>query len=282
MPPDFELDFTPEPEPVDASFTLEPEEENLPAALSSTGLSTTPISLNLVPYEQTVALLTKEAKGITVSNAASQKVAISAAARNKKLYRDLEVARKRFVAPFNQHVKDINNLFKELQDPLSQNEATIKAEIGKYELKLELERRRQAAILREEQRKQQAALEAEARAQREEADRKAREAAEKLKSEQNEETREALKQEIAEETAAAQAPTPQAAPIVPEKAAMVRTSDGAGFTKFKWVCRIVDPDLVDRKYCEPSQKHLDEAVKGGVRNIPGCVIEEEAIPNIKI
>lgn len=271
----------PQGEIVDAEFFVEPEPGTLPTFPSPSGFDLAPVALSLIPYERHVALMVKEARGITVTDAESQKTAVSAESRNKKLYKALETARKNFVAPYNDHVKKINNLFKTLTDPLASNETLIKEVRGRFEYQLEMDRRRREAALREQQRQLQAKLDAEARAQREEAERKAREAAEKLKSEQDAATRAALEKEIEEETLAAAAPTPQA-PLMTEKQEVVRTAEGSSYTKFKWVCRVTEPDLVPRTYCEPHQKHLDDAVKGGVRQIPGCVIEEVAIPVTRV
>lgn len=274
--------MAPQGEVVDAEFFVEPEIGALPLIPSPSGFDLSPIALSLVPYERHVALMVKEARGIIVTDGESDKTALDAEGRNKKRWQELERARKNFVAPYNDHVKRINNLFKTLQDPLLSNEAMIKKERGNFALQEDLKRRQREAAEREERRRLQAKLEADAKKQREEADRKAKEAAEKLKSEQDEATRAALEQEIAEETAAANAPTPQVAPIVSEKPEVVRTAHGSSYTKFKWVCEIVEPNLVPRDCCEPSQKLLDAKVKGGVRNIPGCVIQEVAIPVTRV
>ena len=251
-----------------------PEVEDLPILSRDPGtFDLAPVAFSLEPYQKHVALMTQEARSITVTDTVSQEFAVSAESRNKKLYRDLETARKSFVAPYNDHVKKINNLFKTLTAPLGQNEAIIKAERGKYEYQLELERRRREAKAREEQRWLQAKLDAEAREQRLEAERKVREAEEKLKAENDEATRVALEKEIAEETAAAAAPTPQA-PLMTEAQKVVRTPEGSSYSKFSWKGRIVDPALVPRDLCSPDQKLIDAAVKGGVRSIPGCIVEE--------
>lgn len=268
---DFDLGVALDPQ----SAPLEPEimEDPLPAFPSPSGFDLAPVSLSLEPYQKHVALMTQEARGITVTDTASQKFAVSAESRNKKLFKDLEAARKAFVGPYNDHVKAINNIFKTLTDPLAQNEVAIKAARAKFEYQLELERRRREAEAREEQRRLQAKLDAEARVQREEAERKAREAAEKLKAEKDEATRIALAKEIEEETAAAAAPTPQA-PLMTEKQEVVRTAEGSSYSKFSWKGRIVEPDLVPRDLCSPDQKLIDAAVKGGIRNIPGVIVEE--------
>lgn len=276
---DFGAALQPKPESA-AALALEPEV--LPAIQTPNGFDIAPVALNLVPYEKHVALLVKQAKGVVVTDSESNKAAVSIESSNKLLYKKLETARKGFVAPYNEHVKKINNIFKTLTDPLLANEALIKKVRGDYDYQLLLERRAEEARLREEQRQLQARLNEEARQQREEADRKAREAAEKLKTEQDAAARAALEKTIEEETAAAEAPAPTVAPIVIEKPKVIRTAEGSSYTTFKWVCRVVDPDLVPRTYCEPFQKHLDDAVKGGIREISGCIIEEVAIPKTRV
>ncbi len=282
---DFDLGVAMEPqepkgEVVDAEFVVEGGPAPLPT-FSPSGFDLAPVSLTLEPYQKHVALMTQEARSITVTDTASQKFAVSAESRNKKLFKDLEAARKSFVSPYNDHVKAINNIFKTLTDPLAQNEMAIKAARAKFEYQLELERRRKEAEAREEQRRLQAKLDAEAREQRMEAERKAREALQKLEKEKDEATRIALAKEIEEETAAAAAPTPQA-PLMTEKQEVVRTAEGSSYTKFAWKCRVVEPDKVPREYCEPVQKLLDAAAKGGIRNIAGCVIEEIPIPVTRV
>jgi Asp-tRNA(Asn)/Glu-tRNA(Gln) amidotransferase A subunit family amidase len=218
-----------------------------------------------------------------VTDPESNKTAVCALGTNKKLLKQLEDARKSFVTPLNNHVKDINNLFKTLTCHLSANEDTLKREMGRYESAQAMERRRKEAQLREEQRRLQEQLDAEARAQREEAERKAQEAAEQLTTEEDEAARARLQQTIEEETeAAAQSVAPVIAPVVAEKPQMIRTSEGAAYTKMKWECRIINPDEVPRDCCEPSQKLLDARVKAGAREIPGCIIEEVPIIHVRV
>ena len=281
---DFDIDLGAAMDPqgpvVDAEFFVEGPAP-LPTFSPSGFDDLSPIALSLVPYARHVARMTQEAGGITVTDAASQKVAVSAESRNKKLFKDLEAARKRFVKPYNDRVSKINKIFKELTDPLASNEALIKQNRGNFEYQLELERRRREAEAREEQRKLQAKLDAEARVQRKEAERKVRDAEEKLCNEKDEAARVALAKEIEEETLAAAAPTPQA-PLMTEKQEVVRTAEGSSYTKFKWVCRIIDPDKVARQFCDPSEKKLADFVKGGGRQADGCVIEEVAIPVTRV
>ena len=258
-----------------AAMAVAPAEvEDLPILSRDPGtFDLSSVHLSLIPYQRHVELMSQEARSIIVVDTASQKFAVSAESRNKKLWKTLEQERKRILAPIQAHVKAIQNLFKTLQDPLASNETFIKGVRGRYEYQLELERRRREAKAREEQRWLQAKLDAEAREQRLEAERKVREAEEKLKAENDEATRVALEKEIAEETAAAAAPTPQA-PLMTEAQKVVRTPEGSSYSKFSWKGRIVDPALVPRDLCSPDQKLIDAAVKGGVRQISGCIVEE--------
>ena len=283
---DFEIDLgaaltpgEPQGPVVDAEFFVEG-----PAPLPTfpSGFDLAPVSLSLLPYQKHIALMTQEARSIVVTDGNSLAVAVDAVGRNKEKWKALETARKGFVEPYNAHVKKINNLFHALQDPLLSNEKIINTEQTKFGLLQKQERERREAEAREEQRRLQAQLDAEARAQREEAERKVREANEKLKAEKDEATRAALEKEIADETLAANIPTPQAAPIVIEKPEVVRTAHGSSYMKFKWVCRIIDPDKVARQFCDPSEKKLADFVKGGGRQADGCVIEEVAIPVTRV
>lgn len=266
-------------EVVDAEFFA--VEESLPV-FSAGKLSITPISLNLVPFEQEVVLYRAKANSIIINDIASLIEAVEVKNQSKLLKNKLEKMRVDARAPYLEHLKNIQNIFKILQDPLEECEDIINKKQGAYDHQLLLERRRKEAEAREEQRQRQAELDEEARVQRMEAERKAREAAEKLKSEQDVATMAALEKEIAEETAAAQAPSPQMAPIVAEKPEVIRTAHGSSWTQFKWVCRVVESDRVPREYCEPVQKLLDAATKGGIRQIDGCVIEEVAIPKTRV
>jgi len=266
-----------------AAMTVAPAEvEDLPILSRDPGtLDLSSVHLSLIPYQRHVELMTEEARSIIVVDTASQKFAVSAESRNKKLWKTLEQERKLILAPIQAHVKAIQNLFKTLQDPLASNETRIKEVRGRYEYQLELERRRREGALREEQRQLQAKLDAEARAQREEAERKAREAQEKLEKEKDEATRAALEKEIEDETLAAAAPTPQA-PLMTERQEIIRTPEGSSYTKFVWKFRIIDPDKVAREFCSPDDKKLAAFVKGGGRQADGIIIEEVAQPVTRV
>ena len=252
-----------------------------------------PVALSLVPYQNLVKLMVQEAKEITVTDAASNTKASEVVSRHLRIFKELRDAKERFKKPFTDHAGQISNLFDTLADELLKewtqggkkltrgSIVLIKQQMATYELALRLERQKEEARLREEQRKLQEKLNEESRLQREEAARKVREAEEKLKTEKDEAARALLEQTVAEETAAAAAPTPQAPPPVLESKSATRTSEGTSFAQFFWKCQVLDENLVPAEYCKPVQKLLDEAVKAGVRNIPGCLITQEPIIKVR-
>ena len=283
----FALDLETEPE------AMEPQMVEALSVPTTPKMDIQPVALSLVPYENLVKLMVQEAREITVTDAASNTKASAVLGRHTRVYKELEEAEKSFTKPYTDHVNQIRNIFRGLSDELLKEWTErgkkltrgsiilIKQQMATYELNLRLERQKEEARLREEQRKLQEKLNEESRLQREEAARKVREAEEKLKNEKDAEARALLEQTVAEETAAAAAPTPQAPPPVLESRSATRTSEGTSFAKFKWTCKIVDPAQVPREYCDPSQKLLDAAMKGGLRSIEGCVIEQEPIINVR-
>ncbi len=247
--------------------------ESFPALTTDTDLQ--PIALNLVPYQVLVAEITKQSKEIVVSDKDSKKTAVELRLLAHKKWKELEDLRTQIRKPLNDRLAEIQNIFKIIQDPLLEAIGVVKGQEGQYETKLELERRHIEAEKREAQRKLQEGIDAEAKRQRDDAAMIAQAAKDALAVEEDEETKARLQQTIEEETAAATAPTPVAPRVAGEKREITRTAEGISFTRFKWVARIINPDLVPRDCCEPSQKIINERVKAGERNIPGVEITEE-------
>ena len=241
-----------------------------------------PVALTLMPYIEVCRSMLNEADALTVTDEASYKTATSKAASNKKLLKDLEAARKAFGDPFRNHVTAINNLFKELTSYLTRADDTFRAKMEIFLKKQRLERQRKEAEQREAARQLQEKLDAEAKAQKEEAARIIEEAQAKLQTEEDPQARTTLERTITEETTVLETPAPIVPPVAIEKPAITRTAEGSSYTKDKWVCKIVTPELVPREYCEPVQKLLDAAVKGGVRHITGCEITEAIQVNIRV
>ena len=80
---------------------------------------------------------------------------------------------------------------------------------------------------------------------------------------------------------------PDALPPAPEvpvtpRSEKVIADHGTAKIEVVWVCNIIDPDKVPREYCMPDIDKLDKAVEAGVREIPGCKIEESFDQKIRL
>jgi len=234
----------------EAAFEPEPqviEPEVLPPKVSAgvpVKYDTRPVILSLIPFEEMCQWLGDQANAVVINDEKTYVQAVNYASDNKKLARDLEKARKEYVDPHVKFTREINNLFRRLTDRLDQNLKALKRKMADFNRAQEIERQRQEKLLREEQQKLQEKMDAEAK---------------ELETE-----------------------APQLPPVSVEMPKMVRAEKGAAYQKKKWKCRIEFPDLVPREYCDPSQKKLDEAVRGGLRKIPGCIIEEEIEMNVRV
>jgi hypothetical protein len=271
-----EIDFS-RPLSQDTLIAPPPEPEVVEAAVPTVApiFDLATVKLALAPYKSHIDKMMQKAKAIQVNDEISQVLAVEIGTSARKLKNQVENLRKSTVQPLNDHVRDVNNLAKSFIDPLDSAERDLKAKISTYQTQLRIEQQRREAAAREAARKQQERIDAEQRVIREEAARKAREAEEALKKETDEAARLALQRTIDEETEAANAPPQVAvAPVIPEIPRAVRANSGSAHQKKRWVCRIVDPAEVPRQYCAPIQTLLNEAVKSGMRNIAGCVIEE--------
>jgi|GEM_PF-1764097 len=175
---------------------------------------------------------------------------------------------------------DITNPIKSIQDHL-------KPKISKYaQTVAELERRKKEKEEKERQEKlqaesaKQAAIDAEnARIEREEAI--ALQA--KLDAEADAAGVERVEVEIPPELPPIEmtfVETP--AEVVAEKTEKVAIDGGTSTMKGEWKCEIIDEDLIPPQYRIPSQKLLDEAVKAGVREIPGTKIFEHFEPRVRV
>ena len=77
-------------------------------------------------------------------------------------------------------------------------------------------------------------------------------------------------------------------PIIPDTTVVTQKSEkividgGSAKIEAVWVCKIIDTITVPRQYCMPDQKLLDRAVESGIREIPGCLIEESFDPKVRL
>jgi len=253
------------------------------------GTNVRPTALSLVPYEEKVKILVARARELQVIDADSQKEATSLALQAKRIRLRVEGIKKSpTYLTADQFLKEIRHLCKALTDPLHHNvEQVCKDKLGAYDAKVKLERQRQEAVAREEARRMQAELDAETERQRQEAVAKARVAQEELERKEAEGSltdtdRTLLQQTVEEETSVAESiVAPQVVVQVTPPETVVRTEEGASFTKTRWVAKLVDEAAVERKYLVVDMKLVQKDVDSGVRSIPGFLIEQKTGVSIR-
>jgi len=171
--------------------------------------------------------------------------AVTILGKAKKLFKEMEAERKTVTAPLLNFKTGVDNHFKNYTTALTTVEYGIKGNLATYEARIEMERRQAEKAAQEETARLQAVLDKEAKKKGIEA--------------------------------------PQVVvPVVPPTPTTTRTEDGTASVIKKWKGHIVNPDLVPREYCEPSQKLVDQAVRAGVREIPGCEVKEEAEIRVRL
>lgn len=268
---------------MDFSQAAEQEKPEQTQAVTVTGnYDLKPVRKELASYEKGLVRMEKEAGALVVNSKDNQARAIEIAGGAKTLGKNLKKAMDTMIAPANDWLKTVRNLFRGHLDRLDAIEKRLKDKAGAFEVQERLAQQRKEAEAREEARKLQEKIDAEARAQREEAERKAREAAEKLKTEQDEAARAILQQTVEEETAAAQIQTPQVVvPVVTAAPTVTRTETGSGHMRMVWEIEVIDAAQVPDKYKVVDEKLIRADVKAGIREIPGVKIFEKPVMAIR-
>lgn len=202
------------------------------------------VKTGLAAYDAELDRMVAEAAALTVATDDDNNVAVIMAGTAKKLNRRIEDKRKEYVKAPNEYVKAVNGLAKSYQDRLAMIESGLKKKISQYQLRVELERRRQ-----------------------EEADRRAREE---------------LQAKVNAEAAALNVEAPVIAPAVaPELPKVTRTEAGTASQRKEWRFDVIDPAAVPRSFLMIDERAIRQAVKAGVREIPGVRVYEESITVIR-
>ena len=250
-------------------------------------LSLVAVKPQFAKYVERVDNMVSDAASIEITDEGSLKFAVALGGEAKKIAKAIEAKRKEVTAEASDFVDAVNGFCKIFTEKLVANtkktngdaiEVVLKNKITNYQSKLELERRKQEELARKAAAEFQAKLDAEAaeanRKAREEAERKAEEEARAKKASDAE--IEAARKAAAEEAAKHEVQAPQVPGIIiPKQETVTRTETGTSSHQVKsWKCFVERPELVPREYCAPDGRLLNNAVKMGIRDIPGCKIEE--------
>jgi hypothetical protein len=270
---------------IDLSVALhEKDAEILP---TGTVFSLTAVKPQFTKYVERVDGMIMDAAKIEIVDEGSLKFAVALGGEAKKIAKAIEAKRKEVTADASDFVDAVNGFCKIFTEKLVANtkksnvdaiEIVLKSKITAYQSRIELERRMQEEAARKAAAAFQAKLDAEAaeanRKALEEAERKAEEEARAKKA--SAEEIEAARKAAAEEAAKHEVVAPQVPDIIiPQQETVTRTESGTSSHQVKtWKCFVERPELVPREYCAPDGRLLNNAVKMGVRDIPGCRIEE--------
>ena len=181
-----------------------------------------------------------QAQAIDVKDEESLKIAVSLGGEAKKITKLITAQKDDVLSEAKGFVAAVGGFCKIITDKLANIDADLKKKISAYQTRIELDRRKQEELARK--------------------------------------ASEDLQKKINKEAKAAGVEAPQVpAPVIPKQENVTRTETGTSSYQAKvWKCYIESPDLVPREYCEPVSRLLNNAVKQGVREIPGCKIVEES------
>lgn len=251
------------------------------------GLSLEAVKPSFLQYIGEVDKMVAQANEIIIKDDDSLKFAVALGGQAKKIVKLIEAKEEEVTREAKDFTKSVSSFVKMFTEKLVANtkktntgsvEIVLKAKITDYQTKQEMARReaeaKAKAAAEELQKKLNAEAEEKNRIAREEAIRKAEEEARakaaseaEIEAARKKAEEEAKKKEI-------EAPT-VTAPVIPVNENVVRTETGSSAHQSKrWVCEITDASLVPREFCEPVMKLLNDAVKMGIREIPGCIIKE--------
>ena len=233
-------------------------------------------------------IMVARANRLVVDSDGSLKDATALGVDAKRIAKLIDAKRKDVIGPYSEFVSSVNNFCSGFTEKLVLNarktnpdsiEGVLKGKISAYQAKVELERRKREEAAKRAAAELQAKLDAEAA----EANRKAEEEARQKAAAEAQargagalETASLVQDAVAEAKANAIEAPSVPDPVVPQASGPVRAENGGtAYGATSWVCVVVDPALVPREFCAPVQKLLNDAVKQGVRTIPGCEIKEE-------
>jgi len=220
-------------------------------------VSRRPLTLDAVkpdfaPYLKRIEEMTADAKALDVSDEQSLKFAVSLGGESQKIVKAIEAQRKKVIQEPSEYIKAVNNFCKIFTEQLAQAGAVLKKKVSDFEYKRELDRRKQEEAARKAAKELQERL-----------DKEAAEATQKAKKE-NPEAKEI------------QAPVVQE-PVIPKESGVTRTETGTSAHQRKvWKAEVTDANQVPREFCMPDIKKINEAVRMGVREIPGVRIWEDS------
>ena len=197
---------------------------------------------NLKAMEINCKKLISEANALVIDTAEEKIEAANLSGELQELGKKVKKQCEDFLEPFKSVSTAINGVKKRIIDAATMAKNIVNQKIFQYKKQEEINQAKQQQIINEQ----------------------AKDLQEKLRVQANK-----LKIEVPK-VAAIKAPKP---------VTVIRGDSGASvYSRKGWKCDIITPEDVDREYCLPSQKLLNQAVKMGKRKLAGCRIYKDETP----
>lgn len=210
-----------------------------------------------------VTLFVEPCFQMTVTSPEESAKALAVGKEVKALLKKVEERRTELVKPHNETVKTINSYAKQISEPLLQAEAHFKKHLVEWEKVLEKKRQEEFKKAEEARKKAEAEAQAKLKAQQEEAE------AISMFMEQKDVKRQEIVMQAEAERTVAQAEKDHSA-----QAKEIASNKVSGARR-RLVHRVIDASKVPREFLIVDDSLIRKAIKDGVKEIPGVVIEEE-------
>jgi len=217
------------------------KKEKVTYLTKSAGLppSIKPLQEELEQYKPKLAELEKQAKELKVKDQETLQLSIDGAATAKGMIKALNGRKEVFTGPHREYINQVNNAVKFFTEAFKRIADEYSEKGGEYQYQIELAESRQ---------------------------RKAIDAA-------NKKLQEDLNKQAEKDGVKAPVVTPVK---VPPRETVIHTAGGhSQHLRKEWKGEIEDPEKVPREYCIPDQKLINQAIRMGVREIPGVKIFEK-------
>jgi len=197
---------------------------------------------DLEAMENACTSLVNEASALEIKTKAQNMEAVNISGKLQELGKEVAKKCSDFLAPYKKVTSSINGPKKRITDAATQAKSIVNQKIFQYKKQEEIEQAKQQKLIDDASKKLQESLNKQA-------------------------------EEIGIEA-------PKVAPIqAPKPVTVLRGDSGASiYTRKGWKVAIITPEDVDRKYCLPAIKLLNQAVKMGVRKIAGCRVYQDETP----
>jgi len=212
-------------------------------------------TVDVAALEARAIALRDDVGALAVDSEVATRQATGVLTRIQTFQRDAEAERVRLVKPLNDHVKVVNDAFKRILAPVQEADRALRQKLLGYT------RQQQQLAAQKAAEAEAARLESEARLRE----------AERLEAAGKPVVAEQMLEKAVESEAVAKAAQVEAV----RPPTTVRTEAGTSSVKRVWTFRLVNLDMVPTEYVTLDEGRVREALRQGVREIPGLEIFQD-------